>query len=83
MGSLSNGAGPGPNSFDLQTALEQWVEHGLAPEAVVATHSTNGAVDRSRPLCPYPKVAVYSGKGDTNDAANFACGDPPQSPMTK
>jgi tannase/feruloyl esterase len=67
--------GPGPNSFDMQAALEQWVERGVAPEAVVATHSTNGAVDRSRPLCTYPKVAVYSGKGDSNDAANFACSD--------
>ncbi len=70
------GGGPGPNSFDLQPALEQWVERGIAPEAVVATHSTNGVVDRSRPLCPYPQVAAYSGKGDTNDAANFTCGDP-------
>jgi feruloyl esterase len=66
--------GPGPNTFDMQTALEEWVERGTAPEAVVATHSTNGVVDRSRPLCPYPKVAVYSGKGDTNDAGNFVCG---------
>jgi feruloyl esterase len=67
--------GPGPNSFDMQAALEQWVERGIAPDAVVATHSTGGAVDRSRPLCAYPKVAVYSGKGDSNDAANFACGE--------
>jgi feruloyl esterase len=70
------GGGPGPNSFDMQAALEQWVERGIAPEAVVATHSTNGVVDRSRPLCPYPKVAAYSGRGDSNDAANFSCSDP-------
>jgi feruloyl esterase len=68
--------GSGPNAFDMQAALEQWVERGIAPEQVVATRSTNGVVDRLRPLCPYPKVAVYSGKGDTNDAANFACRDP-------
>jgi feruloyl esterase len=68
--------GPGPNSFDMQAALEQWVQRGIAPEEVLATHSTNGVVDRLRPLCPYPKVAVYKGKGDTNDAANFACRDP-------
>jgi feruloyl esterase len=67
--------GPGPNTFDMQTALEQWVEHAVPPEAIVATHSTNGAVDRSRPLCPYPKVARFSDKGDTNDAASFVCGD--------
>ncbi len=69
------GNGPGPNSFDMQKALEQWVENGIAPQAVVATHSTNGAVVRSRPLCPYPSIAVFNGKGDPNDAANFACGD--------
>jgi len=67
--------GPGPNSFDMQGAMEQWVERGIAPREIIATHSTNGVVDRSRPLCPYPKVAVYKGKGDTNDAANFVCRD--------
>jgi tannase/feruloyl esterase len=68
--------GTGPNSFDMQAALEQWVERGIAPEEIVATHSINGVVDRSRPLCPYPKVAAYKGKGDTNDAANFVCREP-------
>jgi feruloyl esterase len=67
--------GSGPNTFDMQAALEQWVERGVAPEQVVATRSTNGVVDRLRPLCVYPKVAVYSGKGDTNDAASFVCRD--------
>ena len=65
--------GTGPNSFDMQNALEQWVERGVAPEQIVATRSINGVVDRSRPLCAYPKVAVYKGKGDWNDAANFVC----------
>jgi feruloyl esterase len=68
--------GPGPNSFDMQAALEQWVERGIAPDSVVATHSTDGAVDRSRPLCPYPSVAKYRGEGDVNTAASFACSDP-------
>jgi feruloyl esterase len=68
--------GPGPNAFDMQTALEQWLERGIAPDAIVATHSLNGVVDRSRPLCPYPQVAIYKGSGDTNDAANFSCRDP-------
>lgn len=70
------GGGPGPNTFDMQAALEQWVERGVAPDQVVATHSINGIVDRLRPLCPYPKVAMYTGKGDTNDAANFVCRNP-------
>ncbi len=33
-------------------------------------------VARTRPLCVYPKVAVYKGSGSTNDAANFACRTP-------
>lgn len=65
--------GLGPNTFDMQAAMEAWVERGVAPEQVAATHSINGVVDRLRPLCPYPKVAAYKGKGDTNEAASFAC----------
>jgi feruloyl esterase len=65
--------GPGPNQFDALTALEQWVEKGIAPEKLIASHSTNGKVDRTRPLCPYPQVARYKGTGSIDDAANFAC----------
>jgi feruloyl esterase len=67
------GGGEGPNSFDLLTALEQWVEKGQAPARVVASHSTGGNVDRTRPLCPYPQVARYTGTGSIDDAANFVC----------
>jgi feruloyl esterase len=67
------GGGPGPNSFDMQGALERWVEQGTAPDRVIAVHSINGVIDRSRPLCPYPQVAAYRGSGDSNDAANFEC----------
>jgi feruloyl esterase len=67
------GGGPGPNHFDGVTALEEWVEDGNAPERIIAFHATEGEIDRTRPLCPYPQVAVYSGKGSTNSAINFAC----------
>ena len=70
------GGGPGPNAAEWLTALEQWVEHGLAPDQIVASHSTNGEVDRTRPLCPYPQVARYTGTGSTDAAANFACVEP-------
>jgi feruloyl esterase len=46
---------------DMLTALEQWVEQKQPPERVEASHATNGAVDRTRPLCVYPKSASYSG----------------------
>jgi len=65
--------GPGTDAFDMVTALENWVEKGIAPSSIAATHRTAGRVDRSRPLCPYPQVAVYSGSGSTDEAANFSC----------
>ncbi len=70
------GGGEGPNTFDMVAALEQWVEHGKAPDQVLASHSTNGTVDRTRPLCPYPQVAAYKGTGSIEDAANFVCRAP-------
>ena len=68
--------GPGTDNFDPLTALETWVEKGQAPASILATHRTAGRVDRSRPLCPYPQAAVYSGTGSTDDAANFSCRTP-------
>jgi Tannase and feruloyl esterase len=65
--------GPGPNQFDAIGALEQWVEKGIAPDKLIATHSTNGKIDRTRPLCMYPLVARYKGTGSSDEAANFAC----------
>lgn len=65
--------GPGPNTFDTVTALEQWVEQGKAPEQIVASHSTNAVVDRTRPLCPFPQEARWKGTGSTDQAENFAC----------
>jgi feruloyl esterase len=57
----------------MVTALEQWVEQGQAPDRIIASHSTSGVVDRTRPLCPYPQVATYKGHGSTDEAANFVC----------
>lgn len=65
--------GPGPNVFDAVGALERWVEAGEAPDRIVAEHRTAGVVDRTRPLCPYPEVAVHDGTGDPNVAESFAC----------
>ena len=67
------GGGNGPNAFDPITALEQSVEHGRAPQSILATHSTNGKVDRTRPLCPFPQVAKYNGTGSIEEAASFTC----------
>jgi feruloyl esterase len=65
--------GPGlSEGFDSTKALEQWVEQGIAP-AQLEGRSANGL---TRPLCPWPQAAEYSGKGDIKDARNWSCGGP-------
>ena len=68
--------GPGPSTFDGLGALDTWVSRGVAPTRIVATHLTNGRVDRSRPLCPHPQTARWNGAGSTDDAASFECVSP-------
>jgi feruloyl esterase len=50
-----------------------WVENGTAPETILATKFVDDTPQTTRPLCVFPKVAKYSGRGSTNDAANFTC----------
>ena len=68
--------GPGATNFEMLDALDAWATKGLAPEKVTASHITNGAVDRTRPLCPHPMEAQWKGTGSTDDAANFSCALP-------
>jgi feruloyl esterase len=65
--------GAGTDTFDALGALEAWVEHGTAPDAIPASRMRNGEVDRTRPLCAYPAVARYKGTGSIDDAASFTC----------
>ena len=84
------GGGEGPFDFDLVTAMMGWVEEGKVPGALIAQHVTGaaappagpppegaskGVVDRTRPVYPYPQVAVYVGHGSIDDAANFKATD--------
>ena len=65
--------GPGPDLFDALTPLRLWVEQKRVPELIIARHATDGRIDNERPLCPFPHVARWKGKGSTTSAANFAC----------
>jgi len=62
---------------DIVSALMRWVEDGTAPESIIATQYQAGdgqrGIARQRPLCAYPAVARYRGKGDVNQASSFAC----------
>ena len=76
MGHCAGGPGPALNQLDAVIALENWVEKGIAPDKLIASKTTNGKVERTRPLCPYPAVARYTGKGSIDEAANFVCVTP-------
>ena len=78
--------GPAADQFDLLTPLVRWVEQGVAPQAVTAHVRGAGhpaganpelpaawPASRSRPLCAYPEIARYDGRGDPEDAASFSC----------
>ena len=67
------GGGDGTSTFDMVSALDQWVVQGKAPDQISASRVVNGAVVRTRPLCPYPQTATYKGSGSTDDASNFSC----------
>jgi hypothetical protein len=66
--------GPWPQQGADFTALVAWVEKGIAPSQVIGHSSGPAATPLSRPLCPYPQTAKYSGMGDIHDAANWICG---------
>jgi feruloyl esterase len=67
---------PGPTSKIDRIALDplvQWVEHGIAPDQIIAYHVAGNVQDFSRPVCPYPALPRYSGVGDTTKASSFVC----------
>jgi feruloyl esterase len=74
-------SGVGPDNFDALTAIEDWVEKGNAPDALLAKlySPTSPVIDvtkaplRTMPLCQFPEMAHYNGNGDVKVAANWSC----------
>ncbi len=68
--------GVGCDNVDWLTAIRKWVEEGIAPGTMIGKQVVKGKTVRTRPHCLYPKVAKYTGSGDSstfNDAKYFAC----------
>ncbi len=62
---------------DVVAALDAWVIRNQAPHMLIAAHlDDNRKADRTRPLCPFPREALYKGAGDSNEARNFVCAVP-------
>ena len=72
-GMIECNGGPGTDTFDMLAVMRRWVERNQAPRDVIASRVEHGNVVRTRPLCPYPQVATYRGRGSTDDASNFSC----------
>ncbi|MEO5922796.1 MAG: tannase/feruloyl esterase family alpha/beta hydrolase [Bryobacteraceae bacterium] len=68
--------GYGTDRFDPMTAIIDWVEKNKAPDVIQASRVVNNQTVRTRPLCPYPQVAKYSGQGSIDQASNFSCVKP-------
>jgi feruloyl esterase len=67
------GGGNGTSTFDMVAALDTWRDGGRAPEQIPASRVRDGKVDRIRPLCAWPKSAVYKGTGSLEEASSFVC----------
>jgi len=68
--------GPATDKFEMLTPLVDWVEKGIAPNAIIAEASNPAyfaVPSRSRPLCPFPTVPTYNGTGNVDSAASFSC----------
>ena len=73
-GVLHCAGGPGPDTVDWASVIDEWVEKGQAPARIVARKlAAGGAVTRTRPLCAYPQRAVYNGTGSIDDEKSFSC----------
>ena len=59
----------------LFEAVVDWVEKGVAPNTIPASRRREDGTVLTRPLCRYPMTAKWTGKGSTDDAANFTCVD--------
>lgn len=66
------GGGDGPQPQQAFEAVVDWVEKGVAPQTILASKPIQGGT-RTRPLCPYPAEARWSGAGSSDEAANFSC----------
>jgi tannase/feruloyl esterase len=62
------------SSGALFQALVNWVEHGVAPDSIIAYNNATPALATvSRPICKYPDKLVHNGTGSTNVASSFVC----------
>jgi len=88
--------GEGPFDFPTLSIIMNWVEGGVVPNEIIASHLPAGrggrgggrggappTPDRTMPVYPYPAVAVYKGTGDINSASSFERKEGPKVPAAR
>lgn len=65
--------GMNPSVLGLLEVLQNWVEHGVAPETLLVRGSESiGGAGWERNICMYPRVQHYIG-GDKSKVSSFTC----------
>jgi hypothetical protein len=73
---FGHGLGPFNAKINSLNALQNWVEKGQAPSALIAIDG-NPDANRSRPLCDWPEWPKFTGAvGSENNATSFTCVEP-------
>jgi feruloyl esterase len=66
-------SGNGCDTFDKLSSLDNWISKKISPEKIISYKVENETPIRSRPICAYPKKAVYKGVGDISTESSFEC----------
>jgi len=66
---------------DLLMALDRWSTGGVPPESILAAYGNSVGVDnglrKGRPICAYPALPRYLGRGDPLLPTSFRCAKSP------
>lgn len=83
FGQLMDIRAEGAARDDILEALERWAEEGVAPDRLIAgktpqeysfpPFAIEGPVPETRPICAFPALPRYDGKGDPLKASSFRC----------
>ncbi|MFD0288633.1 tannase/feruloyl esterase family alpha/beta hydrolase [Streptomyces lutosisoli] len=68
------GGGQGPDSIDALSAIVDWVTAGQAPDSLLSQaidSAGSGEVTASRPVYPFPYIAVNTTGGSDDDASSY------------
>ena len=75
-GGFHGSPGVGATNIPWFDTLVAWVDEGAAPGELIGERIEDGEVVRTRRVCAYPEMGVYSGSGPQDSAESFVCAAP-------